>query len=505
VTFLAAAALVMVLSGLASYYTTGEVSVFSAVNVVAGALLLVTSGVLQSRRVAGFSGARSRSVLLRWSAVCGAVLVAVVLLNVLASRWSAALDLTADRQYTLSDQTHTVCAQIGTLPEAQRPTLLFFEDALIAKDVALRIAQYRAHCPIEIRDLQRDEAPPAARAILIEYETTVVACRSGYCEAAGYPSEGNITNALLRMTRQTVPIVYFVFGHGEVNLRSEGNHGFAYLSAALHEEGFEVRGYVGPARADVPPDADVIVLAAPERDLLPAEAAGLERYLAEGGRLLALLEPESPQGLVELLERWGFGLPQGVVADDRVSPLIADPAPLSLLVNRFSGWHPITRKLSSRQMVLLPSTRPVLPARKPEPGDRLEALVYSHDSSWLVEDVAAARGGQVGRGGRRTSLPLAAAGLYPREAGETRIVVIGDSDFASNRLLNTLYNPDLIINALLWLAQDEEQIALRPKGPTPDQDPLTIEQTLAYFYFLAFALPEALLLMGIYAWHRQRG
>jgi hypothetical protein len=68
-----------------------------------------------------------------------------------------------------------------------------------------------------------------------------------------------------------------------------------------------------------------------------------------------------------------------------------------------------------------------------------------------------------------------------------------------------LYNRDLLLNSLLWLAQEEELIALRPKGPTPDQDPLTIEQTLAYFYFLAFALPEALLLLGIHAWYRQLG
>ena len=102
-------------------------------------------------------------------------------------------------------------------------------------------------------------------------------------------------------------------------------------------------------------------------------------------------------------------------------------------------------------------------------------------------------------------LPVAAAGRYPRDDGEARIVIIGDRDFASNRLLSALYNRDLLLNAVLWLAADEEHISIRPKAWTPDQDPLTFQQTLAYFYFLAFALPEILLLLGIHAWYRQRG
>ena len=84
-------------------------------------------------------------------------------------------------------------------------------------------------------------------------------------------------------------------------------------------------------------------------------------------------------------------------------------------------------------------------------------------------------------------------------------MLIGDLDFASNRLLSALYNRDFILNAVLWLAGDDGHIAIRPKAWTPDQDPLTLQQTLAYFYFLAFALPEILMLLGIHAWYRQRG
>jgi hypothetical protein len=149
-----------------------------------------------------------------------------------------------------------------------------------------------------------------------------------------------------------------------------------------------------------------------------------------------------------------------------------------------------------------------LAARKPEPQDRIGGIVFSSRRAWAESDVAGALAGRelaadegelAGR-----ELPLAAAGRYPRGDAEARIVVIGDRDFASNRWLQALYNLDLITNALLWLAEDEERVAIRPKGWTPDTQPLPLETTLAYFYSLAFALPQGLLLLGIYAWYRQR-
>ena len=43
------------------------------------------------------------------------------------------------------------------------------------------------------------EAPTPARLILDRYQATVVACRGGRCEYVGFPSEENISNALLRL------------------------------------------------------------------------------------------------------------------------------------------------------------------------------------------------------------------------------------------------------------------------------------------------------------------
>src|SRR5262249_26330251 len=159
----------------------------------------------------------------------------------------------------------------------------------------------------------------------------------------------------------------------------------------------------------------------------------------------------------------------------------------------------------NRTMLLLPRARPVELGRLPDENDKLDRAAFASKRAWVSQDVAlavAGRESEPAADAQRGEIPVVATGRYPRGEGdgtarETRIVVIGDRDFVSNRLLEALYNRDLFMNAVRWLSNDEQRIAIGDKAWTPVQDPLTLQQTVAYFYFLAFALPEALLLLGI--------
>ncbi len=504
--FLAAAGLVTILAGLGAYYATDALSWFSILNLTAGPLLLAAAAVVAARRVRGFSGALSRGVLLRWAGVLSVLLGVVLYSNALARRSGAVLDLTLDRQYTLAPQTLALCEELE-LVGGSRPELLLFEVARLADDVRLLTQAYQRSCPVDVRALERREAPGVAVRTLLEFETTVVACHQGRCEPVGFPSEQNVTSALLRLVRLDAPIVYFLVGHGELDASSEKEFGASALVAALRDEGMLVRPWVGPATSEAPADAQLVIAAGPERNLLGGEISALRAYLLRGGRLLALLDPSHSTNLERLLGEFGFELPAGIVADRAASPLLPDPQPLNLLVSDFDRFHPITRSLDSRTMVALSGVRPLGTLRKPEPQDRMDALLYAGPTAWLESDVDEALAGRPVAGDPDEPVGgavLAAAGAFPRGGRETRIVVIGDVDFARNRLIPSLYNIDLALNAVEWLLDDEQRIALRPKGWRVDDDPLTIQQTLGYFYSLAFALPEILLLLGLHAWWRQR-
>lgn len=507
--FLAAAGLVMILSGLGAYYATDrELSAFSLLNLIIGPVLLAAAGVIQVRQVRGFTGALSRRMVWRWLTITAGVLGIAVLLTALTAGWRSMIDLTIERTYTLAPQTREVCGGMSAAANGSGAELLFFEEAKLAREVELLVRAYQEACPdLRVRFLSFAEAPPSARILLDRYESTVVACRRDRCEYVGFPSEENVTNALLRLLRRSSLRAYFLVGHGEVNLADPGKGGYSALAEVLQREGIEVRGWIGPAANEVP-DADLVIVAAPARNLLEPEIEALDRYLRRGGRLLVLLEPDARSNFDGLLERWGFELPDGVLADTISSPLLEEPKPVSLLINSF-GRHAVVRDLDVRTMLILPGARMVHAGRKLEGGDRLRDLAYTSSGSWLESNVEAALADLPiepdGDEPRGRELPVAAAASYPRDGHEARIVVVGDRDFVSNELIGSLYNRDFLMNSIWWLAEDERWISIRPKLWTPDHFPVTIQETLSYFYFFAFALPEVLLLLGIGAWYRQRG
>jgi ABC-type uncharacterized transport system involved in gliding motility auxiliary subunit len=101
--------------------------------------------------------------------------------------------------------------------------------------------------------------------------------------------------------------------------------------------------------------------------------------------------------------------------------------------------------------------------------------------------------------------PVVSVGAYPREGGQTRIAVFGDADFASNRYLRALYNLDLLMNTIHWVAQRESDITIRPKSLTPDQYPLTPQQSLDMLQGVGLLIPELCLAAAAWTWVRRRG
>jgi ABC-type uncharacterized transport system involved in gliding motility auxiliary subunit len=82
--------------------------------------------------------------------------------------------------------------------------------------------------------------------------------------------------------------------------------------------------------------------------------------------------------------------------------------------------------------------------------------------------------------------------------------VFGDSDFASNLALGISGNRDLFMNAISWLAQQENLIAIRPKDADDRRVTMTANQQLRVMILALFVVPIVVFGTGIYAWWRRR-
>src|SRR5262249_29872346 len=77
---------------------------------------------------------------------------------------------------------------------------------------------------------------------------------------------------------------------------------------------------------------------------------------------------------------------------------------------------------------------------------------------------------------------------------ETRVVIVGDSDFAANRALGIQGNREIFLNMANWLAQQEDFIAIRPRSSQDRPLSMTADQQSMMFWFTMVIVP--LLLFG---------
>jgi ABC-type uncharacterized transport system involved in gliding motility auxiliary subunit len=92
----------------------------------------------------------------------------------------------------------------------------------------------------------------------------------------------------------------------------------------------------------------------------------------------------------------------------------------------------------------------------------------------------------------------------PEADREQRVIVVGDGDFLSNAYLGNGGNPDLGLNMVNWLSNDDDFIAIQAKA-APDQT-LTLSATAQTVIAAGFliALPLGLLGSGLFIWLRRR-
>ena len=87
---------------------------------------------------------------------------------------------------------------------------------------------------------------------------------------------------------------------------------------------------------------------------------------------------------------------------------------------------------------------------------------------------------------------------------ESRLAVVGDSDFAANYAIGIQGNKDLFVNAVNWLAQQENLISIRPKDASDRRVTLTAGQQSAVFWLSLLLIPALALGAGVMTWSRRK-
>ncbi|UCH47588.1 MAG: GldG family protein [Betaproteobacteria bacterium] len=460
----------------------------------------------------------------------------LVVIAYFSTRYTVRYDLSESRMHSLSDQTVTMLQKLENPVE-----ITFFHDSGMRETIERYelIAAQTDKVTVEFFDPMVN--PAQARMRGVQFAGTAL-LKSGEREMQVHgPEEADIANAILRISLGAQQTACFLDGHGEADPFSkeahdhlEGAAGHSHGAGSkmvIHEthgmakarHGLEALNYVvektGLMRGNRSMShCAVLVIAGPKTKLLPDEIESISDYLDNGGNVFFMLDPFVETGLEPIVRRYGIVVDNNIVLDP-LSHFWADPS--SPAVTRY-GYHQITRGLP---LTFYPGVRSLSPTEK-IPGTSVVPLVNSSQESFGESNPESVRF-DAGQDAAGPLTLMVTSALRPEQAVEetallstasegdlpspviegranSRIVVIGDSDFATNSFFHLLGNGNIFLNAVNFLAEQENLIGIEPKTYDPPRVNLTNRQMKGVFVISVVLIPALLAIIGFAVWWRQR-
>jgi ABC-type uncharacterized transport system involved in gliding motility auxiliary subunit len=514
----------LVLAALAVFLSKAEWQPYSRWLAWGGLVCLLAYAIGQWRDLANLFGGRSARLGTISVASVLVVLAILVAINYISSREHKRWDLTASGEFTLSPQTAKV---LGSLDSPLKMTAFARETEFGRYKERLPEYQYVSK-KVVVDYVDPDKKPALARQLAIQSYGTIAIEYKGRIERVVGDSEQDITNGVIKVVTGQERKVYFTQGHGEKDTTSAERTGYNGINTQLGRDNFKVDRLVLAQQADVPDDATAVVVAGPKVDFLPAEIDAVKRYLGKGGKVMLMLDPPEKAdalpltNLIALAHDWAIDVGNNVVVDiSGVGRLLGTDETVPVAASYPS--HPIVDKFEL--LTAFPLARSVTAVAGGVGGRFAQAFVETSAKSWIETDVAGVIGGKPikfdeAKGDKKgpASIAAAASAAVPASGDakadaakkdgekkpESRLVVFGDSDFASNFALGIQGNRDLFTNALNWLTQQENLIAIRPRESADRRVTMTSGQQVRVLLLVLLVIPGFVLGSGVYTWWRRR-
>jgi len=421
----------------------------------------------------------------------------------ISTKYNIRSDWTAGNRNSLSSDTVELLKTIsGPITIRSYQT----NDPSLQKAVKEILSRYQYHKDdLQFQLLNPDLAINLTKADNIKQYGQTVINYNNKTEIINSLSEQNITNALLRLARDSKPSLLFLQGHGERDPSNTTAIGYNTLTRKLLEKGIESRT-INLLKEKLDNTSATLLITPASNTILPGEIAEIKKHLENGGNLLWLQDPVVADELKPITDFLQINFTKGVAVDNdenlRKVLGLSHPAVLPILEYKL---HPITEKMKYFTLFI---TASAMSANK---GSEWKStpLLLSQVTSWsetdgFIIDVNFESDKGDTRGPLTIGLALEREFTHKNNTKQQRVVVIGDSDFLANNNIGQGANLTFVLNAMNWLSDDDELIAITPKN-APDMQ-LNMDKTkiaIIGFGFLVI-IPLSLLAAGIGIWLKRR-
>ncbi|MFC1987908.1 GldG family protein [Chloroflexota bacterium] len=500
-----------------------------------GIALLATAFIMDYRRFGrAITGRRGRFG--TGTTVMASIFIGITLFaNAISVANYHRFDTTGLAQFTITSQTKEAIAELKTPVEA----LCFFTPADpyggLNSYVINLLTEYQNYTDqLKVKIIDPDEHPDQARQYGIQMYSTVVfesgdrhrlvspqeiVVMSGQ-QIAGIEAEHAFTRAILEVTGTVQKKVYFLTGHGESSI----NSGYSSASDALRDNLYQVGTLDLLLTRGIPQDSAALIIAGPQNPLSIDEFNIIKRYLDDGGWVMILLNPNPSPGIKQLLSPWGVKMEDGTVVDppSSVSPNVNSP-----IVPRIRNFFGFATTYFPGPTAIIPQsgyTPQVTPGStsdtplqivwtSEDSSTVMYSLARTSQNSWLENDFDPEKNPVFNEGELKgpfdlgflifTVLPDTTAQTSP-VIPDTRLVVFGDSDFASNQHFYNGDNGNFFLNSVELLTTGKELISIERKV-LPFRRLVTGPQATRFITISSMGLlPLLVLISGGVIWWRRR-
>jgi ABC-type uncharacterized transport system involved in gliding motility auxiliary subunit len=436
------------------------------------------------------------------------VIVAIIATaNVLANRYNKSYDTTANKRYSLSDQTAKIVKGLK-----QDATITYFDQSTRfqqAKDQLDLYANLSAKVHVEYVD--PDKKPQVAREAGVKnYGATIVQIGTKKEEAKSLNEEG-ITGAFIRDLKNTTRTVCFVSGSGEHQIEDTDRSGYSAFKDLLAKDDYSAKSINLLQKAEISGECTVVVVGGPSGDYQQPQVDAIRKFVEGGGRAMFLLDPPLKIGrseiadndvLTSLLQSWGITPQKDLILDLNPIGQLAGLGPQVALVTSYNR-HAIVNEMKGSATGF-----PLSRSLEVKSGDKttVEKLFSSSDTSLATNKLDSPNIDPGDPKNKKGPLTIAAAGSYStgKENSQGRFVVVGSSAWAANSFIKFNGNRDLALNAMNWLSSDEDLISIRPKEREDRRITMTRAQLNWVRIASQFVLPLVVIFAGVSVWWRRR-
>lgn len=455
-----------------------------------------------------------------------------VIVNYLSFRHYKRWDMTATRDFTLSESSQNL---LKSLSRDIDITVIFSKESKIEDDVRSLAEEYRRHGKgrVKYKDINPNRSPNSVVEIEQKLKTdlkrNVVIVRSGsrvkliteeemiiedpkflgQNRSIEVRAEDAISSAIMNVTEGETHRFYFLAGKG-------GRSDLAKILVAFTELGLQQNMEVLPLNlaetTEIPEDAGGLILMGPKYDLVQREVEMISASLSKNRSMLVLRDPngETPR-LDAMLKEYGI-FPR----NDRVlyaETTSAGPAKQFNVHGSFVAGSPITDPFGAATTAFTTPSSSLALALESEELEkrnvRITPLLQAAKQYWGEVDFQDPLP-QPGPQDTQPPVWLAAAAErgYVADARlrgihGMRLVVLGNAGLLDEegRLRS---NDDFVSASMNWLLDRSQIIGVTPKRRQRYRIFISSQQSQRIFWILTITMPAAVLCFGFFVWGARR-